>query len=89
MEDTDSILQAIGTILALLLGGFAMFRAQKSVKDEKEARKEVEKLTEKTHEVIAEEADEDHEEVTEALDGPKPSEAVSDMFNQRRNKRRG
>lgn len=83
MENADSILQSIVAIVAMLLGGFAMFRAQKSVQDEKEARKAMDKITETAHEVIVEEADEDHEAVSDALADEDPTAAIAALVNGR------
>ncbi len=86
MENFDSILQAIGAILALLLGGYGVFKAQKSVRDEKEALEAMRGITKTAHEVIEVEAEEDHQEVSEALEKKDPAAAIADLFNDRAEK---
>ncbi len=86
MENFDSILQAIGAILALLLGGYGVFKAQKSVRDEKEALEAMRGITKTAHEVIEVEAEEDHQEVSAALEKKDPAAAIADLFNDRAEK---
>ena len=83
MENADSILQSIGTILAILLSGFAMFRVHRSSQQDKDADKAIEKMANHAHKVIKVEAEEDHEEVSEALEKKDPAAAIADLFNDR------
>ena len=84
MENADSILQSLGALLAILLSGFAMFKVHQSSRDEKEADKAIEKMANHAHKVIEVEAEEDHQEVTEALSEDDPSAAIADLFNDRK-----
>ena len=83
MENADSIAQAIGAILAILLSGFAMFKVHRSADDAAETRKAVKAITNHAHEVIEVEAEEDQEEVTEALEEDDKAAAIADLFNDR------
>ncbi len=83
MENADSILQAIGAIIALLLSGFAMFKVHSSGEKAKQAEKAVEAITNQAHKVIEVEAEEDHEEVTEALTQSDKAAAIANLFNDR------
>ena len=83
MENADSILQSLGALFALLLSGFAMFKVHQSSRGEKESRKGIEKMATHAHKVIEVEAEEDHQEVTEALSEDDPSAAIAALFNDR------
>jgi len=83
MENADSIAQAIGAILAILLSGFAMFKVSKSADETAATRKAVKAITKHAHEVIEVEAEEDQEEVTEALKKDDKAAAIADLFNDR------
>jgi hypothetical protein len=84
MASADSILQSIGAILAILLSGFAMFRVHQNGRDDKEADKAIKKMAERAHEITKVEAEEDHEEVAEALDESNASAAIANLFNDRK-----
>ncbi len=83
MENLDSILQAIGAILTILISGFAAFKIHQSGEEVKRAEKAVEALTDQAHDVIKVEAEEDHEEVSEALQKDDKAAAIADLFNDR------
>ena len=83
MENADSIVQGIGAIIALLLSAFAMLKIHRSGEEAKEAREAVKAITNQAHKVIEVEAEEDHEEVTEALEKKDPAAAIADLFNDR------
>ena len=86
MENLDVIVNGIWSLVALLISGFAIFKIQKNAEATKQAEKAVEALTNQAHEVIAVEAEEDHEEVTEALKKDDKAAAIADLFNDRRDR---
>tara|TARA_A100001388_G_scaffold210630_1_gene161125 strand:- start:266 stop:523 length:258 start_codon:yes stop_codon:yes gene_type:complete len=83
VENLDSILQGIGAILTILISAFAAFKIHRSGEEVKRAEKMVDALTEQAHDVIKVEAEEDHEEVAEALKKDDKAAAIADLFNDR------
>ena len=83
MENFDAIVQGITAIITLLLSGFAVFKIHQSGEEAKRAAKMVDALTDQAHDVIKVEAEEDHEEVAEALKKGDKAAAIADLFNDR------
>lgn len=83
MENVDSIIQTIGEIMILLVSVFAGMKIQQISKKANRDRDEIDALAKQGHKVIEVEAEEDHEEVTEALEKKDASVAISNLFNDR------
>lgn len=84
MEISGEIITGLLALFALLMGGFAQWKIGQASKKEAADRGEIEKLTENAHGIIIVEVEEDHQEVTEALEQSDKAAAIADLFNDRR-----
>ena len=82
MELPSTFPWILSTILSLVLGVIAVLWGRK--REEEVSLEALEKISEKTHETIDQDAQESHDKVTEAAGKKDAASAVADLFNDRK-----
>jgi hypothetical protein len=83
MEDATGLLSSIAALIAMLIAAFALFRSSRAGDGAKKAREAIKRVTDAAHAVVIVDAEEDHEEVTEAVASDDPAAAVAALLNDR------
>ena len=83
MEDAAGLLSSLAAIAAMILAAVAMFRSSRADNGAEKAREAIKSVTDEAHGVIIVDAEEEHEEVTEAVASDDPAAAVAALLNDR------